>query len=206
MDTTQGTTRKRRGAPKAAVPLMTAEELAIFGPEPSAVAPADPAPVADPVTEPEPLPATGAAQLAEEVRRVQTLRHALEERRDALAEAQRQFNVTHATELLDAKEWAVRVEAAEMGLKALALAHFKRTGEAKPTAGVEVKLFKGYEYDAAVALAWAKDKQMALIPEALDRKALDKIASVTPLPFVTITETPKAQIAVDLDKALGGAQ
>jgi hypothetical protein len=150
-------------------------------------------------------PATGAAQLAEEVRRVQTLRHALAERQDALAEARHVFDVAHATETLDIAEWRLRVESAEMGLKALALAHYKLTGEQAPTPGVAVKLFETLDYALDVAFAWAKEKGLALIPEQLNVRAFEKIAKATPLPFVTVTKTPSAQISTDLDKVLGSA-
>jgi hypothetical protein len=43
---------------------------------------------------------------------------------------------------------------------------------------------------------------MCLIPESVDTKALLKIATVTPLPFVAHTTMPAAQIATDLARVL----
>jgi hypothetical protein len=61
-------------------------------------------------------------------------------------------------------------------------------------------------YDPAQAFTWAREKQMALVPESLDRRAFEKIAKATPLEFVTEKITPVAQIATDLAKVLGGGQ
>lgn len=68
--------------------------------------------------------------------------------------------------------------------------------------GAAVKVTKVYTYDAGKALAWARETKMALIPESVDRKALERIAKATPLPFVTITEEPSATLASDLSQYL----
>jgi hypothetical protein len=141
--------------------------------------------------------------LAEQVRRVQTLRNDLAGRQEELGEAQRQFLVAHAAQVLVIKERAAEVEAAEMALRALAIDHFTRTGETKPTAGVEVKQRNVYAItDAVAALAWAKSSGVGLVPESIDEKAILKVATVSTLPFVSHTTTPQAQIATDLDKVL----
>jgi hypothetical protein len=232
MDTTQGTMHPRR--PRARKPA-TAAEVEIFGPDQDATAPTDPCPPATPaeaplagkydgyeivdalapVAAPAPIPgfydsptppATGAAQLAEQVRRVHDMRQELAHRADLLGAARQEFELAHATELLDIKEWSLRVDAAEMALKALTLVHYTATGEKRPVAGVEVKEKTELVYDPAQAFTWAREKQLALVPESLDRRAFEKIAKATPLEFVTEKITPVAQIATDLAKVLGGGQ
>lgn len=94
------------------------------------------------------------------------------------------------------------VSVLEGEVKALAEAAYATTGETAPAAGVTVKLFQTMEYDVGAALAWAREKRMALVPEALDVRAFEKIAKATPLEFVVYGETPKPTIATDLSKHL----
>ena len=106
--------------------------------------------------------------------------------------------------LIDSVKAAAEVVALTENLAGAALvAHYRRTGEIAPTPGGAVKLFTVYTYDPANALAWAREKQMALVPEQLDVKAFEKIAKATPLPFVQVGQEPRAAISADLDKALG---
>ena len=83
---------------------------------------------------------------------------------------------------------------------------YARTDNKKPAPGVEVKLFKRLDYDAGEALAWARSKQMCLVPEALNIAAFKKIAQATPLPFVFYHEEPQVTIATKLDEALAKAK
>jgi hypothetical protein len=113
--------------------------------------------------------------------------------------AQAAFAAEHATAIANYKASKAATEEAEATAKALVLAHFAATGEKKPVPGVEVKeRVTNLITDPAAALAWAQEKRMALIPESLDEKALLKIASVAPLPFVTKVTEPQAQLATTL--------
>jgi len=98
------------------------------------------------------------------------------------------------------KEHLAAVNAAEVALRALAAEEYERTKERKPAPGLEIKLFKQYAIDEVAGLAWAKEKDLCLIPAKLDVHAIKKLATVQPLAFVTITELPKIQITTDLSK------
>lgn len=147
-------------------------------------------------------PAVGVEQLADQVKVVALLRRALKQSSDELAAARDDFERDHAALMERIKDRAAAVDAAEAGLRALALAHHARTGETKPTAGVEVKLYATLRYDPQTALAWAKQTNLALVPESLDARAFEKVAKATPLPFVTTEHAARAQIATDLSKIL----
>ena len=211
----------RRRKPKPAP--LTAEESDIFGPEP--VAPridptdgshvdcdcvvcekdaADADRVLAQIVAEAPVPVSAVGQIAEQVRRVHTLRLLEARAGDILSEARHVFEAEHGGEMAEIKELAERVATAEAALKALTLAHHAATGETKPTAGVEVKMFATFDYDPAVAFAWAKEKQMCLVPEQLNTDEFKKIAKATALSFVTKGEKPKVQISTNLDKVLGG--
>ena len=144
--------------------------------------------------------------LAEQVRRVAALRRNVAALDAVLFERRRAFEDGVAD--LNAQKGAANAEtnAAEQVVRALALAHYHATQDKAPTPGVSVKLYEELGYDDAEAFAWAKEKQMALVPESLNRKAFEKIARATPLDFVNFIDEPRVQIATDLDKALGGGQ
>jgi hypothetical protein len=98
------------------------------------------------------------------------------------------------------KEHVTAVDAAEVALRAVATAEYERTKERKPAPGLEIKLFTQYAIDEVAGLAWAKEKDLCLIPAKLDVGAIKKLATVQSLSFVTITELLKVQIATDLSK------
>lgn len=141
-----------------------------------------------------------------------TLRAALRSVADARAnafaasEALRLKRERFDTENVALVEYVVRLRAevdeAEREAKALIASHYEATKETRPVAGAEVKLFSTMSYDDAVALAWARETKMALVPESLDRKNFEKIAKATPLPFVTYGQEPRVTIASQLNAAL----
>lgn len=141
--------------------------------------------------------------LAQQARMVARIRRAYARLVAEIKAAEDALRVSLAEKIAEKQYEAGALEAAEAQLRALAIEHFTRTGERKPTPGVEIKMKTSLDYDAVAALAWAKQTGLALVPESVDDKALRQIAKATPLPFVTTTETPQAQIATDLEKALG---
>jgi len=148
-------------------------------------------------------PVTGAAQIAQQVTVVARLRRIAADLAAEMRARVEAFDAANAAVLAHAKEAAADVDAAESALRALTLDHYGRTGEAKPTAGVEVKLYDTFALtDPAAALAWAKASGVALIPESVDQRALFKVAKVSPLPFVAAAKEPRVSIATDLAKAL----
>jgi hypothetical protein len=106
-------------------------------------------------------------------------------------------------ELFDAQKKADEELAKVEGLMREALLErYKATGDKKPVAGGEVKIFNVYDYDAGEALIWAVDHRMAL---QLDKTAFNGICKndSTRPPFVAAREEPRAQIATDLSKFYG---
>jgi hypothetical protein len=122
--------------------------------------------------------------------------------REELRSRQAAFNIENANLIANISEDQASVTAAETALKAVALSLYLEQHEKKLAPGLDVKLFKVFAIDETAGLAWAREKQLCLIPESLDMAAVKKLATVTPLPFVKITEEPKVQIATDLSKAL----
>ena len=137
-------------------------------------------------------------QLAEQVQRVAQARltHAILV--EVLKAERVAFDARFAQEIEAVRVSAVAVTEAEASAKALGLAHFQMTGEKKPTPGIEVKEKSTLDYDDADALAWAKETNMALVPETFDRKAFEKIAKATDLGFVNTIVEPQVQLASDL--------
>ena len=156
-----------------------------------------------PTTTAEPAAAGGPALIAAQLRALADARRALGLVRGTLDQRRAALNV-ELRPMLDERDRLARgVGEQEEAVRAAALAYYAATGAAKPTPGVEVRTFAVLDYDDAAALVWAKEKQMALIPEQLDARAFEKIASVTALDFVERREKSRALIATDLDKALG---
>lgn len=91
-------------------------------------------------------------------------------------------------------------EAAEAELRQAARSAYEMTGERKAEPGAEVKLFDVTRYDDAEALEWAKGSGMCL---TLDKKAFEKVAKATALPFVTIEQEPRVSLASDLSAVVG---
>lgn len=141
---------------------------------------------------------TGPEQVMEQVQRVATARDHEARVKANLAAHQARFDAEFAAEIEAVGAAKANRESAEAAAKALGLAHFQLTGEKKPTPGLEVKERTTLTYADADALAWAKQTGIGLVPETFDRKALDKVAKATPLPFVTITTEPQVQLATDL--------
>lgn len=148
---------------------------------------------------------TGTIPLSDLVRNVAALRRTAATTAEQIKAIEARVKAENHLLYEEKARLATELEAAESQLRALAKEEYERTGEKKPTPGVEIKIGTSYEYKPEDALAWARQTKMALVPESLDVKAFAKIAAATPLPFVTVVETPKAQIATDLDKVLGAA-
>ena len=145
----------------------------------------------------------GVEHVAEAVRIVAQARRTLKAHADDLAQRRDDFERDNAKLLEQVKTDGELVDAAESALRSLALDHYKRTKEAKPTPGVEIRVYDVLTVnDPTVALAWAKKSELCLIPESVDMKALLKVAKVTRLPFVTYDAEPRAQISTDLEKVL----
>jgi hypothetical protein len=94
------------------------------------------------------------------------------------------------------------IATAEADVRALAVSTYGMTGDKKPAPGVEIVLASKMDYPEGEAFAWAQQTGMALVPQSLDRKAFEKIAKATPLPFVIYRQEPSVRIATQLSAAL----
>jgi len=115
------------------------------------------------------------------------------------------FEAEHADVIAEAARAKAALAESEANARALIVAIYETSGDKKPAEGASVRLTTKLTYTDEDALAWCRETKMALIPESVDRKALERIAKVTPLPFVTITEEPSATLASDLSQYLAPA-
>lgn len=142
------------------------------------------------------------AMLTEQMREVATRRQTRDEAQARVKALRAQFEADIAS-LVEAAQLAAQACAeSEEAARALTVALYQTTGDKAPAEGAAIRLTTKLAYDDADALAWAKQTGMALIPESLDRKALEKIAKASQLPFVTITQEPSATLASDLTQYL----
>ncbi len=138
--------------------------------------------------------------------KLRILRESAAQRAERLKAARAAFEQTLADEMQKLEAEKRAIEAEESAVRGMALVEYDgredKTNK-EISAGVSIAIESSISYDAGSALAWAKEKGMCLKPESLDVKAFEKIAKVTPLPFVECVETPTVRIAADLSKALG---
>lgn len=128
--------------------------------------------------------------------------------RDALAaevkEARETFEASIADKTARLKGLSEGVAMSENAARVCGIAAYTADNAIgkKPVEGITIQEGTLYTYDRAEALAWAKEKQMCLIPEQLDVAAFEKVMKVTPLPFVTKEPETKAVLSKDLSTLL----
>ena len=156
------------------------------------------------------IPPTAAPQgaplrdsLAAAVMRLAVLREEEKQRSDAIKSGREAFEVNIADDVAQLSECSAARAACEAEVRALATTIHAASGEKKVSAGVDVIVAHDYIIDEPAGLAWAREKQMCLVPESLDIKAVKKLATVQELPFVRREDKPQVRIATDLPKALG---
>ena len=142
----------------------------------------------------------------ERVHRLHDLRLAHKNTKELLAEAKKKWEQANWEMLADEAKLSQELKAMEDHLRDYALAGHRVTGETK-FPGVEIKKFTVLDYQADDALAWAKENaRIFVLPESLDTKGVERylknMAEREPfnLPFLTVREEPRAQIASDLSK------
>lgn len=140
--------------------------------------------------------------LPECVVRLAELRRQYAEQSATIKAAREAFDATIAGDIALSNLTKQALEATEAEVRGLAQITYDRDQNAKPTPGISIVQEKVYTINETAAFAWAKETKLCLLPEALDVKALKKLATVQPLPFVLISEMPSVRIASDLDKAL----
>ncbi len=143
--------------------------------------------------------------LTAHVTKLAMLREELKQRQDALLVKTDAFNESVKAERQTIEGLKRSLEACDSGVRALAVLEFERTSTKKPAPGIEIVESKEFDVDETAGLEWARASKMCLIPESLDRSAAIKIASVQPLPFVTVRTVPAVRIASNLTAALSAA-
>lgn len=133
------------------------------------------------------------------------LRQEVQSQEAGIKEARQAFEATLADRARNLEALKREVEATESAVRGMALVEHSQTNNTKPCPGVSVVMTKEYEVDEAAGLTWARTTRMCLVPEALDIKAVKKMATVTSLPFVVVHEKPSVRIASDLGAALEAA-
>ena len=137
--------------------------------------------------------------LNDAARRLIAARNDADDLRDEFARRHAKFNADNAALIENRKLAEADVAAAEADVRSLARAHYDATKQTKPIPGIEIKVFKVLRYEPTRAFEWARETKLALVPQSLDTKAFEKIASVTDLPFVTREEDPRVQLGKVID-------
>lgn len=140
--------------------------------------------------------------LAVSVGTLAVLRESVKQRTEKIAAARKGFDATIADDLQKLEADKRALEAEESAVRGIALVEYENTGTKAPATGVMVVMTKEYAIDEVAGFAWAQAHGLCLIPAQLDKKAAQKMATVQPLPFVTVTEVPSVRIASDLTKAM----
>jgi len=133
---------------------------------------------------------------------IELLVHAVAETRAAharvkgvLDDRRAAFDLAHRDLIDEVATARGAMEAAESAAKATAEALFLATGEKKPAAGISIRETETVSYNEPDAIEWARSAMPALVTTQLDRKAFEKVAKASPLPFVSVTVTGKAVLA-----------
>ena len=145
------------------------------------------------------------SQLLDSVRQLHAARMRLLGASNVIAVKREEFNAANKAHFDECEEARKAVAAAETTVRALADADYAANKNMNPCPGVTVKTFSVLRYAKDRALAWAKEKGMAVVPESLDEKAFEKIAKAARLDFVEFAEEPRVQVATDLVKAFEGS-
>ncbi len=132
-------------------------------------------------------------------------REEVAQRKAAIDAKRKAFELTIAEESSVYAFRVATVSVLDAQARALAVLAYDASKNKTPCPGLSIIGKKHYAIDEVAGLAWAREKEMCLIPESLDVKAVQKLATVQPLPFVTVTEVPEVRIASDLLAALDAA-
>ena len=121
---------------------------------------------------------------------------------EAVKSARATFEAEHQALLFAHRLAGETIAKLELAVRVLGAEVYLNTADKHPAPGVEVKLFKTMEIaDKAAALVWAKQTNIGLVPETIDTKAVLKVASMSPLPFVLYGEEARVTIATQLPAA-----
>ena len=94
-------------------------------------------------------------------------------------------------------QWQARLTEEETRLRSMIADNYDATGDKLPHHALGVRETTKLTYDDKLALAWAKEHDMAL---ALDKKDFERLAKASPPNFVTEVVDIVATIATDVSK------
>lgn len=137
-------------------------------------------------------------QLQAQIKAVAQARATAKLAADAKTAARLLWESEHKDLIVNAEETDRFRQLAEDNLRLMTLQIYAETGEKKPCEGVAVRIVTELHYDAALALAYAKEHGVAL---KLDVASFDKMAKIPELRpgFVTVEEKPQATISTVLE-------
>ncbi len=142
-------------------------------------------------------------EIPEMLRRLHQARKEHERAKAALQEKRDAWEAEHEDEIDEIDTIRLHVEFFDAAIREAALAQYEADPdrEKQVCPGVGIRVTTDYDYDAMVALEWAKAHQLCV---SLDRKAFLTIckADSTRPDFVTVTEKPSATIATYLSPIL----
>ena len=159
--------------------------------------------------------------LEEQIKEVAQLRDTVDKLKKWKADAMMAWEKEHEKQLSDIVIQAAKLTEAEGKLKAEAIEIFKKTKNKQIAKGVGIRETTSFVYEPELALNWAREHKIALLPESLDVKKFEKYVASTDIkevpvtaesaeritissevPFVTIKKIPSTTLATDLSEYL----
>ena len=159
--------------------------------------------------------------LEEQIKEIAQLRETVDKLKKWKADAMMAWEKEHEKQLSDIVIEAAKLAEAEGKLKAEAIEIFKKTKNKQIAKGVGIRETTSYEYEPELALNWAREHKIAIVPESLDAKKFEKYVASTEtkevpvtaesaekitisaeVPFVVIEKIPSATLATDLSEYL----
>jgi hypothetical protein len=161
--------------------------------------------------------------LEEKIKEVAQLRDAVDKLKKWKADAMMVWEKEHEKQLSDIVIQSAKLTEAEGKLKAEAVEIFNKTKNKQIAKGVGIRETTSFTYEPELALNWAREHKIAIVPESLDVKKFEKYVASTDtkevpvtaesaekitisaeVTFVTINKVPSATLATDLSEYLIG--
>lgn len=137
----------------------------------------------------------GIKLLKDQIIAVARARQAVALLRDAKRQSLSEWEVANNSLLATLKTAEMFCAESEAILRGLILAEYAATGDKAPAPGVGIRLITKLTYVEEDAFAWAVEHKVAL---KLNTGVFEKMAKVSFLPFVLISQEPQATIASEL--------
>ena len=143
-------------------------------------------------------------ELKEALKTLAKERQALQLERDLLAEAEADLHKTSEYHFWTIRKGALDlanqdVQRAEAAVRIAAVETYFATLNKKPAPGVQIRLYRGIDYDPVQLLTWCKTNAPTLVVESLKDGFLQAVKNLPGAP-IDITDEPRPQIAADLSQ------